>query len=66
MTPQRAREIVDEAQGRDTSKWGPWSDSLDFIMTVEERDQVRDHWLTLPGTASFVDALLDIAKETTK
>ena len=58
----RAREIVSEAQA--SASPGPWSDQLDRVMSKGEYRFVYDHWMTMrggDGSASFVDALLDLA-----
>lgn len=59
MTPERANEIIKEAQSG--AAGAPWSDRLDKVMTKEERKEVNQVWDTLPGHTCFVDALYRIA-----
>ena len=59
VTSSRARQIISQAQA--ASKFGPWSDQLVRVMTQGEYRFLYDHWHTMRGSASFLDALLDIA-----
>lgn len=60
MTPERATEIIHEAQSITTI--GPWSDQLDRIMKPGERAAVVAVWKKMPGYTCFVDALFQIAR----
>ena len=59
VTSSRARQIISQAQA--ATKFGPWSDQLVRVMTQGEYRFLYDHWHTMGGSASFLDALLDIA-----
>lgn len=58
MTPERAQEIIKDAQSRPGAKIGPWSDQLKHVMTEQEHADVMAKWETM----CYVDALLRIAK----
>lgn len=58
MTPERAAEIIKQAQTR--AQYGPWSDQLKKVMTPEEHATVLAVWETMPGHTCYVDALLRI------
>jgi len=52
MTPERAKEILDSA-----NDWGGYQDEP----TLEERNEIKKVWDTLPGWTCFNDALIAIA-----
>lgn len=60
MTPERAKEIIQQA--RDATTVGPWSDQLRNVMTTDERVEVLKVWRNMPGCFCFVDALNKIAR----
>lgn len=68
MKPERAKEVIQQAQAQAKKSLGvmgimAWSDQLDKVMTPEERQFVLDYWKKMPsGSSSFVDALYSIAR----
>lgn len=62
LTQERAKEIVMLAKRKATC--GPWVDCLDKVMTSEEISIVIGYWNSLPGSASFYDALMDFVQGT--
>jgi hypothetical protein len=57
----RMCQIVNESKSR--SKYGPWSDQLNKVMTKSEYDEVLKLWSTMPGSTCFMDAFNRLMKE---
>ncbi len=64
VTPERAREILEQAKERTRTgvATGPWSDQLKYVEREGERAYVVSQWDKMPGTYSYVDALVAIGK----
>lgn len=62
VTPERAREILEQAKERTRTgvATGPWADQLKYVEREGERAYVVSQWDKMPGTYSYVDALVAI------
>jgi len=67
MTPERAREIIQLAKGRQAKLGGccfagPWEDHIHHFVTPEDQKGINEYWDLLPGNFSRNAVLQYLAK----